>query len=313
MISGDAREHVMHPPTSIPNVDGSSTRFHFSLTPIAMQPGSGGRCRSRTPEAWRRLHPPSSDEESPYRRREFQADALLEPEEFVFPSQFGSSIRAQKHVEYPVEPSSTPTVPPPVIAADVADPGQIRETWKKHWTRSVTANATGPDRTLSSGYDNNGDGAAWRELAVAENAWRPWTEWDRGICDVRPYKPMVVGRLIRHAFERCKKILRSAPCEHKIGMCRCPKTRFMFYQESETWVPEMMFLIGSTSTREGAFFMEAAMIWKMEDEELNIDHNINYHVSLDKGGEGPRLEAEMHNEHFVYIAVKPLRQDLLPS
>ena len=52
--------------------------------------------------------------------------------------------------------------------------------------------------------------------------------------------------------------------------------------------------------------MEAALIFHLEYSCLNIDNNYNWTVSRDYGGEGPDKEHEAHNEHFVYIVVKPL-------
>ena len=52
--------------------------------------------------------------------------------------------------------------------------------------------------------------------------------------------------------------------------------------------------------------MEAALIFHIEYSCLNIDNNYNWTVSRDYGGEGPDNEDEAHNEHFVYIVVKPL-------
>ena len=96
-------------------------------------------------------------------------------------------------------------------------------------------------------------------------------------------------------------------CEHKVGMCKCPYDRFMLYQEDESsWQPWVVCLLGSTTTREGSFFLEAALIYELERGRTNIAHNINWVKSCDSGGEGPRAAAEAHEEHFVYLAVKPI-------
>ena len=44
----------------------------------------------------------------------------------------------------------------------------------------------------------------------------------------------------------------------------------------------------------------------LERDHTNIDHNINWVRSCDYGGEGPRLAADAHEEHFVYLAVRPI-------
>ena len=52
--------------------------------------------------------------------------------------------------------------------------------------------------------------------------------------------------------------------------------------------------------------MDAALIYELERGQTNIAHNINWVKSCDYGGEGPRTAAEAHEEHFVYVAVKPI-------
>ena len=100
-----------------------------------------------------------------------------------------------------------------------------------------------------------------------------------------------------------------APCEHKIGMCKCPLERYMFYQAGDArWQPVLVCLLGCTSTREGAWFLEASLIMVTERGRINIDNNINWTTSKDYGGEGPVRGDLAHTEHFVYIALKPLEQ-----
>ena len=40
--------------------------------------------------------------------------------------------------------------------------------------------------------------------------------------------------------------------------------------------------------------------------ETNIGSNINWTISCDYGGEGPKHDFEAHLEHFVYLALVPL-------
>ena len=118
---------------------------------------------------------------------------------------------------------------------------------------------------------------------------------------------MVVGRLLRHAIRETRRIIKMVACEHKIGMCRCPHERFMMYQEDDRpWKPWLMALLACTSTREGAWYLEASLILALEDAAVNMPNNINWVYSCDYGGEGPRPEAEAHVEHYVYVALKPL-------
>ena len=57
----------------------------------------------------------------------------------------------------------------------------------------------------------------------------------RGIVDLRPHgrAPMVADRLLRHAMDEARRIIKMVACEHKIGMCKCPYERFMFYQSDD--------------------------------------------------------------------------------
>ena len=82
---------------------------------------------------------------------------------------------------------------------------------------------------------------------------------------------MVAGRLKPHAIYEATKMIRKLPCEHKIGMCRCPYERFMFYQEpDQRWNPWLLALLASTTTREGANMMEASLILYFETTGLNL-------------------------------------------
>ena len=116
---------------------------------------------------------------------------------------------------------------------------------------------------------------------------------------------MVAGRLLRHALQAAVRMIREVPCQHKIGMCRCPHERFLFYQESK-WKPWLLALLASTTTREGAYMLEASLIFHLEQRSTNIENNINWTTSCDYGGEGPKHDGEAHTEHFVYLAVVPL-------
>ena len=37
------------------------------------------------------------------------------------------------------------------------------------------------------------------------------------MADIRPYKNMVIGKLMRHAFAEADLLIHMVPCEHKIG------------------------------------------------------------------------------------------------
>ena len=131
--------------------------------------------------------------------------------------------------------------------------------------------------------------------------------WGRGVTDLRPTvgSGMVAGRLLRSALEAAIQLIRSTPCEHKIGMCRCPYVRFFGYHEPDSrWTPWLLALLASTATREGASMMEASLILQLEDKAVNIEHNINWTISCDYGGEG--RQKDEHLEHYVYLAVKSL-------
>ena len=162
---------------------------------------------------------------------------------------------------------------------------------------------------ISEGYDNVGDGARWRKIAVNQYYRKCWPLWGRGVVDLRPRNrmPMVAGRLMRHAIIQAEKMVRSVACEHKIGMCRCSHDRFFFYQEDGSrWSPWLLALLASTKTREGANMMESSLILHFETTAINAAYNYNWTTACDYGGEGPTREDEVHLEHFVYLAVKPL-------
>ena len=161
---------------------------------------------------------------------------------------------------------------------------------------------------ISTGHHHVLDGALWRTVAIKEKPKMPWTCWGRGIVDLRPIgRQMVAGRQLRHAISEAKRIISQAPCQHKVGMCKCPYDRFMLYQSDESsWQPWVMCLLGSTTTREGSFFLEASLIYEFERGSTNIANNTNWLKSCDYGGEGPRAEVDAHEEHFVYLAVRPI-------
>ena len=166
-----------------------------------------------------------------------------------------------------------------------------------------------PRPPISKGYDHVGDGQLWRTIAVHQHGRNPWPMWGRGVVDLRPvcHSTMVVGRLMRHALREARRIIKMVPCEHKIGMCRCPHERFMLYQEPDRpWKPWLMCLLASTTTREGAWFLEAGLILSLEANSVDMANNINWTRSCDYGGEGPRPEAEAHVQHYVYVALKPV-------
>ena len=162
---------------------------------------------------------------------------------------------------------------------------------------------------ISKGFDNVGDGAPWRSIAVGQYHRMAWPLWGRGVTDLRPKtgSVMVAGRLLRHALEAAMRMIREVPCEHKIRMCRCPHERSFFYQgEGSKWKPWLMALLASTATREGAYMMEASLILQLEQRATNIENNTNWTTSCDYGGEGPKHDGEAHLEHFVYLALVPL-------
>ena len=166
---------------------------------------------------------------------------------------------------------------------------------------------TWPKPAVPKRSGDGGDGALWRKIEVYRYSKKSWREWGSGVVDLRPRKKMLTGRLMREAIREAATMIRNTPCEHKIGMCRCPHERFWCYQEpNQSWKPWLMGLLASADTREGAFTMEASLIFYFEHDGLNIHNNYNWTVSKDYGGEGPKHEDQAHLEHFVYIALKPL-------
>ena len=160
---------------------------------------------------------------------------------------------------------------------------------------------------ISTGFHHVADGAPWRSVAIKEQK-RPWPLWGRGIVDLRPIgRQMVAGRLLRHAISEATRIISQVPCHHKVGMCKCSFERFMMYQHDESeWQPWVLCMLATTTTREGAFMMEASIILEFEKSTKNHNNNINWIKSCDYGGEGPKAPADAHAEHVVYLAVLPI-------
>ena len=105
---------------------------------------------------------------------------------------------------------------------------------------------------ISNGYGDVGDHAPWRQIAVRQHGGKPWPMWGRGVTDLRPDARccMVASRLLQHAVHTAIEFIRKTPCEHKIGMCRCPFARFVYYQEEDSrWSPWLLVLLASTTTR----------------------------------------------------------------
>ena len=135
-------------------------------------------------------------------------------------------------------------------------------------------NRQGPPKTayprppISTGQFNVvQDGAPWRTILVKEKAKQVWPRWGRGVVDLRGHGrvPMVAGRILRHAIAEASRIIRMTACEHKVGMCKCPHARFMFYQSDESeWQPWVLCLLASTNTREASFYLRRAsyMNWR---------------------------------------------------
>ena len=142
------------------------------------------------------------------------------------------------HVRLPVPVIGriSPTVhelvapPPPVESAPKPKPakGCNRIYWDGR--DPLNEGTPWPLPKISKGFDNVGDGAPWRTIAVPQYNKKPWPMWGRGVTDLRPKvrSAMVAGRLLRHAFQAAMKMIRNTRCEHKIGMCRCPYERFFF-------------------------------------------------------------------------------------
>ena len=112
---------------------------------------------------------------------------------------------------------------------------------------------------------------------------------------------------MRHAAREAVRMINWVPCEHKIGMCRCPYDRWQLYwQPKSRFKPWLLCLLATTATREGAFYLEACLIMQLESRDINMANNYNWTTSCDYGGEGPKPEEDALAEHFVYLAVIPL-------
>ena len=154
-----------------------------------------------------------------------------------------------------------------VVAPPAVAKGSMRD--------MVLAEPTCARPAISTGFYHVLDGARWRSVAIKEKARLPWPTWGRGVLDLRPHHAMVTSKLLRHAVDEAQRIIRMTACEHKVGMCKCPYDRFMMYQDDESsWQPWLLCLLGSTTTREGSFFVEAALIYELERGHTNIAHTL---------------------------------------
>ena len=149
---------------------------------------------------------------------------------------------------HPAVPATKPTRAP-AASASKSKPakGCMR------WQDPVKPGTPWPKPPISKGFDNVGDGAPWRSIAVGQYHRMSWPLWGRGVTDLRPIEKsvMVAGRLLRHALNEATRMIGQVPCEHKIGICRCPHERFFFYQEENSkWKPWLLVLLASTATRE---------------------------------------------------------------
>ena len=224
-----------------------------------------------------------------------------------------AAAKATSSIQLPIRTGHPPTRVQASNAEVVPPPPPIQPTPAKgcrlHCPPTAAHLLPFPRPPISKGYDHVGDGKLWRNIAVPQHGKNPWPKWGRGVVDLRPvlHSTMVVGRLMRHALRETRRIIKMVACEHKIGMCRCPHERFMMYQEDDRpWLPWLMGLLASTTTREGAWYLEAGLILSLEANSVNMANNINWTRSCDYGGEGPRPEAEAHVQHYVYVAVKPV-------
>lgn len=236
----------------------------------------------------------------------------MHPYQQLAPQAFRLPVPATVHELGGPPPPAVSARPKPAKGPAVsAQPKPAKGSNRDDWGRLNPLNEGTPwsKPRISMGFDNVGDGAPWRQIAVSQYIRKPWPMWGRGVIDFRPNagSGMVAGRLLRHALAAAIQLIRSTPCEHKIGICRCPYVRFFGYQEQDSrWSPWLLALLASTTTREGASMMEASLILQLEDKAVNIENNINWTISCDYGGEGRKKDDEAHFEHYVYLAVKPL-------
>ena len=238
----------------------------------------------------------------------------LHPYTEQVPQRISSTVHELVAPPPPAVPALKPKQAQPAASAPKPKPAKGCMRIPPHYD-PVKPGVTWAMPTISTGFDHVGDGARWRNIAVAAHSRMPWPLWGRGVIDLRPKTKadMVAGRLLRHAIETVVKMIRAERCEHKIGICRCPYKRFFHYQGADsTWKPWLLALLALTTTREGASMMEASLILQLEETSLNVDNNIIWTTSCDYGGEGPKHDDEAHREHFVYLAVAPLPRLIRP-
>ena len=121
-----------------------------------------------------------------------------------------------------------------------------------------------------------------------------------------------------HAVHEAMRMIREVPCEHHVGMCRCPYERYEFYWRPDSrrpFKPWVMALLACTSTLEGAIMMQAGIMYHIEATRLNRANSYNCMTcdenSADFGAEDVNLKSHAaHRQHYVYIALKPLSPEV---
>lgn len=143
----------------------------------------------------------------------------------------------------------------------------------------------------------------WQTMQVVKTK-EAWTKWGVGIADFREVcigkNQGLAGRTLRHCMDQVDFIAK-ANCHMKIGLCQKVSVRWRMYRDEAAegeWVPNIMFLVASTETREAASFLEAALIVHMEQYHDRKSINL---FRGDVGGEGPRRPENRLKVHHVYV------------
>jgi hypothetical protein len=232
------------------------------------------RARSKTPSIYRRMMSSSSDEDErcarDYKFRQRQASALASSSCHIVPMS----------APQPSLPSSSST--------------SITTVPKVEHVKTTTV-CTRPKED-------------WRAHRILENARHTWPHLERGIVNVRPIikegRRMVAGRVLAHALQTSIRILNEAGCLYKVGMCFCMASRWEFYMSEtcDAFVPQLMYWLADTDSRDGAWYLEAALIRTLQDRGYK-GNSMNY-ARNDFGGEGPQRPEIATMEHHVYLIVQ---------
>ena len=228
-------------------------------------------------------------------------------------------VRSARSSPYPELSSDVPCVPPPSLFPAGNRPPVARRVP----FRNAPAHDAVPSHhriaaleplplPLPTTVDTAAD--EWTEFKVYMRPDNKWWTWDRGIIDIRLRSGAAAqvseGSQFRRAFSDIQWVLRRHPCEFKVGITGHIAKRWCSYnQPSSTWVPSHLFFLLMVPGRIAAGYVEGGLICACES--LDLDHG-RFNINLrhkDSGGTGANNGEFAEDDHFIYLAVRPVDID----